>query len=209
MSIRVERARSARHAAQKQKRALALLGLAMGKPNCCFENSTHAVWAHPDRLRFVEGFYIHNDFLCHHAWVIDKLTGTRHELTIRNQDPDAVYIGKEFTRAELKDPYGDLIEHPKLWAPQLTLQDQFAMLTAAGYDVELGTHLWDHEKNEMVDFGPIVDMSKVDTYEPDSFNDLNLEMGIDLDGEETQQWEYEWRIKETTNAETRGAAAVA
>ena len=47
------------------------LKLPMGEPNRCFYNATSAVWAHPDRLVYVEGFNINEDHLTHHAWVLN------------------------------------------------------------------------------------------------------------------------------------------
>lgn len=79
------------------------LKLAMGEPNRCFYNATCALWAHPNRLVYVEGFYINEYHFTHHAWVLDKLTGTRHELSFQDRDPHDVYIGKEFTQDEMID----------------------------------------------------------------------------------------------------------
>jgi hypothetical protein len=56
-------------------------------PNRCFYNATRAVWAHPDRLVYVEGFYINEYHITHHAWALDKLTDTRHELSFQHRDP--------------------------------------------------------------------------------------------------------------------------
>src|SRR5438034_8311256 len=74
------------------------LKLAMGEPNRCFYNATCAVWAHPDRLVYVERFYIDEYHITHHAWVLDKLTCTRHELSFQDGDPHDVYIGRNLRK---------------------------------------------------------------------------------------------------------------
>jgi hypothetical protein len=59
---------------------------------------------------YVEGFIIvrQPDLLTHHAWVRDRQTGERHEVTIKDgdADPDSVYIGRELTKEELRIPDG-------------------------------------------------------------------------------------------------------
>ncbi len=47
-----EREQQARRTANQTPKPLKL---AMGEPNRCFYNATCAVWAHPDRLVYVEG----------------------------------------------------------------------------------------------------------------------------------------------------------
>jgi hypothetical protein len=92
-----ERERQSRRAGyQSTKR----LKLAMGAPNRCFYNATSAVWTH-------------------HAWVLDKLTGTRHELSFR-EDPRDVYIGKEFTKDEMIDRSDELLDGHESWMNMLT-----------------------------------------------------------------------------------------
>jgi hypothetical protein len=200
---RNERERVARRKAYKQEQALKI-ALKLGELNGCFKNSTKAVFACPDRLKYVEGFVVGTcsccggyTYLTHHAWVVDKVTGKRHELTIRNPDPDDKYIGKEFERDELTDPFDCPIEHFELWCPQLMLQEQLDMLQAAGYDVELQTDHWNEAAREVDDCGDVVDMSTIDL--TDRFADYALE---DKRGE---GWRYSWRLKE---AQTMVAEAV-
>jgi hypothetical protein len=95
-----------------ENQAIEPLTLAMGEPNRCFYNAARAVWAHPDRLVYVEGFYMNEYHLTHHAWVLDKLTGTRHELSF-GDDPNDVYIGKEFTKDEMLDSCDALFDGPE------------------------------------------------------------------------------------------------
>jgi hypothetical protein len=105
---RCERERLARKAAYQAERPLVL---PMGEPHNCFMNSIMAVVKYPARLKYCEGFYIlpipevDKDYVVfqHHAWVVDKVTGQRHELTIRQLVPDCKYVGKVF----------DLSDHPK------------------------------------------------------------------------------------------------
>lgn len=156
-----------------------LLKLAMGEPNRCFYNATRAVWAHPDRLVYVEGFYINEYHLTPHAWVLDKLTITRHELSFRDQDPNAVYIGQAFTKFEMEDTYD--VWEPDEWKNLLTLQQQFEMLTAAGYDVELTLQRGVAETDWLVEYGDIVDPSGVDLTEGGGLED---------------GWEYSWRRRD-------------
>ena len=137
--------RDFQHQLQRQRKLLIELGLEMGQPNHCFANATACVWLRPDRLKYVEGFVIHRCGCCqdmnfiHHAWVVDKLTGTRLEITITNPVFDAVYLGREFTRDELT-AFDEPMERSEDWESQLTLQMQFDMLVGAGHDVELCTY---------------------------------------------------------------------
>jgi hypothetical protein len=156
------------------------LKLAMGEPNRCFYNATRAVWAHPDRLVYVEGFYINEYHLTHHAWVLDKLTGTRHELSFQHPDPHHdVYVGKEFTQDEMIDRNEELFDGPENWMDLLTLQEQFEILTQAGYDVELTKCRCVAETGWLAEYGDIVELSSID---------LALGGGTSEDG-----WEYRWR----------------
>jgi hypothetical protein len=104
------------------------LKLAMGEPNRCFYNATRAFWAHPDRLVYVEGFYINEYHLTPHAWALDKLTGTRHELSFR-EDLHDVYIGKEFSKDEMLDRSDGLFDGPEYSAQ--TVSDSFCTLESA------------------------------------------------------------------------------
>ena len=51
--------------------------LRMGEPHQCFYNSMKAVFACPERLKYVEGFVINECECCgtcfiHHGWVVNK-----------------------------------------------------------------------------------------------------------------------------------------
>jgi hypothetical protein len=163
------------------------LKLPMGEPNRCFYNATRAVWTHPDRLVYVEGFYINEYHLTHHAWVLDKLTGTRHELSF-GDDPRHVYIGKEFTKDEMIDLSDELLEGPENWINLLTLQEQFEILTQAGYDVELAQYRCVEETEWLVEYGDVVDPSSID-----------MTLG---GGDYDEGWGYGWRRR---NAERNPA----
>lgn len=117
------------------------LVLPMGEPGMCFQNSIALVLANPKRLLYVQGFYICEDGngtqFINHAWVKDMVTGERHEVTIRDVEPDARYVGKEFAADELWVP------SPGLFIQQLTLEQEEAMLTAAGYKVALSKEFFD------------------------------------------------------------------
>ena len=172
-----EREQQARGA---ENQATEPLKLPMGEPNRCFYNATCAVWAHPDRLVYVEGFYINEFHITHHAWVLDKLTGTRHELSFQHRDPHLdVYIGKEFTQDEMIDLNEELFDGPENWMNLLTLQEQFEMLTQAGYDVELTEYRCVAETEWLVEYGDVVDPSSID---------MTLGGGPNDDG-----WDYGWR----------------
>jgi hypothetical protein len=96
------------------KQAAKPLNLAMGEPNRCFYNATRAVGEHPDRLVYVEGFYVNEYHITHHASVLDKLTGARHELSFRER-PHDVFIGKESTKYEMIDLDEGLFDGLENW----------------------------------------------------------------------------------------------
>jgi hypothetical protein len=207
MKTEYKERRAAKHDADRLKKALV-----MGKPNSCFENATRAVLKFPERLLYVEGFVLSadKDSFTHHAWVKDKLTGGRHEITPSINEADHVYIGKEFTKdemvifrgqAELEEPM-----HPDnfnlTWAypgdtfPQLTKADELELLTGAGYDLELLAVLNDWKEVEVVNPANI-DMSHIGA-------DYELQVAKGTEDEPAewtreggqQNWHYEWRIKE-------------
>jgi len=196
---RNERERLARCKAYKQEQALRS-ALRMGEPNRCFKNSMTAVFACPERLRYVEGFVIHececgcrSPFI-HHAWVVDNVTGQRHEVTPHHENNDK-YVGKEFEKDKLINPFvveddgtPVLIESPDWWEPQLSLQEQLDILTAAGYDVELRTKRWNEAARETDDWGDVLDISAIDLSDRCAGYALEEECG---DG-----WEYEWWLKD-------------
>ena len=93
---------------------------------------------------------------------LDKLTGTRHELSFQDRDPHDVYIGKEFTKDVMIDRSDELLDGPENWMNLLTLQEQFEMLTQAGYDVELTEYRCVAETEWLVEYGDIVDPSSID-----------------------------------------------
>jgi hypothetical protein len=160
--------------------AIESLTLPMGEPNRCFYNATRAVWAHPDRLVYVEGFYINEYHLTHHAWVLDKLTGTRHELSFQHHDSHYdVYIGKEFTQDEMIDRTDELLDGPENWMNLLTLQEQFELLTQAGYDVELIEYRCVEETEWLAEYADIIDLRSID---------MTSSCVPDNDG-----WDCEWR----------------
>lgn len=126
----------------------------------------------------VEGFHIDEYHLTHHAWVVEKLTGTRHELSFRDH-PNCVYIGKEFTQDEMIDRSDELLDGPESWMNMLALQEQFEILTQAGYDVELTKCRRVAETEWLVEYGDIVDPSSID---------MILGGGLSEGG-----WEVGWR----------------
>jgi hypothetical protein len=169
-----EREQQARRTANQMTKPLKL---AMGEPNRCLYNATRAVWAHPDRLVYVEGFYVNEYHLTQHAWVLDKLTGTRHELSFQHHD---VYVGKEFTQDEMIDRNEELFDGgPRELDGSADLQGQFEILTQAGYDVELARYRCVEETEWLVEYGDIVDPSSTD---------MTLGGGDDDEG-----WGYGWR----------------
>jgi hypothetical protein len=88
-----------------------------------------------------------------------------------------VYIGKEFTKDEMIDARTDeLLDGPESWMNMLTLQEQFEMLTQAGYDVELTRCRCVSETRWLMEYADIVDPSSID---------LTLGGGLGEDG-----WDY-------------------
>jgi hypothetical protein len=177
------------------------LMLPKGRPHCCFENAMTLVLANPKRLTYVEGFYIYGSILgvtfIHHGWVVNKLTGTRHEVTMGDVHPDAVYIGKAFTA------------NPDRW-PLLTMQQQYDLLTAAGYDVVLFAERWVNQ--ETPEFGcdacVEVDMNAIDmTLNAEEAGFELMEEGhLDLmegQGERGVDWHYEWRCPHNPESSRR------
>lgn len=183
--------RKAKHAAQKAKP----LNLPLGEPYRCCHNSMCAVWRHSDRLRYVEGFVTNGcDYrFIHHSWVVDIRTGMRRELTFRDQDPNAVYIGKEFTKADLKDRNGEPLDSPENYCEQLTLQDQYDLLTTAGYSIVLMACFEDDKCNEVT--WDSVDMDSIDLTDPYINFKLNAEKGFDLRSGDGWEWTYRWMDK--------------
>jgi hypothetical protein len=117
----------------------------------------------------------------------EQVTGKRHELTIRRNPADDKYVGKEFEKDDLTDPFEHPIESPEWWEPQLSLQEQYDMLTAAGYDIELRTERWNDATKEADDWDS-ADMATVD------LNDRWANYAL----EETrgEGWGYQWCLKE-------------
>jgi hypothetical protein len=179
-----ERDRIAKRDAKKNEE----LVLPMGRPNNCYENAMAAVIANPKRLLYVEGFYItEGSNFIHHGWVKDRATGKRHEVTISDADPDAVYIGKEFKRDELYSPFeGSTIESADEWAHQLTIQDEYDMLSGAGYDVSLSRKLLPEDGTPEVYNVPLdsIDMS---------LNEEALSYKFKLPS--MNGWELQWELK--------------
>jgi hypothetical protein len=94
-------------------------------------------------------------------------------------DPYAVYIGKEFTKDEMIDRNEELFDGPENWMDLLTLQEQFEILTQAGYDVELTRCRCVAETGWLMEYGDIVDPSSID-----------LTLG---GGHDDEDWGYRWR----------------
>jgi hypothetical protein len=167
--------------------------LRMGEPHQCFYNSMKAVFACPERLQYVEGFVI-SEYECRsihfidHGWVVDKVTGQRHELTLGRNTADDKYVGKEFEKDDLTDPFEHPIESPEWWEPQLSLQQQYDMLKAAGYDIELWTRHWNDATKEVDEWGDVVDTTTIDLKARCVNYDLAEACG--------EGWEYEWCLKE-------------
>jgi hypothetical protein len=190
--------------------------LRLGAPNKCFYNSMKAVWKLPQRLKYVEGFEIaeseHEGVryarFNHHARVLDTVTGVIHEVTPRHED--CKYVYKEYWRHELtafEGLFEDLIESPEEWEPQLSLQEQYDMLKAAGYDIELRQvhNIYDKVTYDTIEYDerscPLTDENRS---RKSSF-DCTVEQ---LEGETWEQfyqratyWEHEWRLKEAEEAQ--------
>jgi hypothetical protein len=204
MKTEYKQRRAAKHDAARLKKALV-----MGLPQECFKNAMTAVLKFPERLLYVEGFIIPKDCttepgytFIHHAWVKDKITGERHELTPSVEDPEnEVYIGKEFTRDQLQ-VFEEPIEHPDERSVQLTKADELELLTVAGYDVELWAVYKDWELIDptTIDMSLVSDCADYELQEAKGTghepSDLTLEGGY-------QNWHYEWSIREPTCKRTQ------
>jgi hypothetical protein len=138
----------------------------------------------------------------HHAWVKDKITGKRHEVTrLVTPSKGDVFIGKEFT--ELRNLGGKPITSAKEWATQLTMAAQLELLTE--YEVGL-----------LAVYGNMDD----DDYD-EEYADPNLDMSLTCDwadyilmkakGTERKpsgftrktghkNWHYEWHIWDSKSA---------
>jgi hypothetical protein len=78
---------------------------------------------------------------------------------------------KEFTKDEMIDRNDELLDGPEKWMNRLTLQEQFEILTQAGYDVELAQYRCAQETEWLVEYGDIIDLSSIDmtfSYIPDN-----------------------------------------
>src|ERR1700726_2315185 len=73
-----------------------------------------------------------------------------------------VYIGNEFTQDEMIDRNEELFDGPENWMDLLTLQEQFEILTHAGYDVELAQYRCVEETEWLVEYGDIIDPRSID-----------------------------------------------
>jgi hypothetical protein len=190
------------------------LTLPMGEPHQCFKNATAAVLKYPNRLLYVEGFIgpgpKDSDYMVpgyaffHHAWCVDKVTGKRHEVSPIGDDH--IYIGKEFTRDELRvfrghpDFVGDeTIDSPDEWTAQLTMAEQLELLTGAGYEVELLAMY-----NNGDDGIEVVDPATIDMSTNVNFAECRL---MESKGTENDpsgfspktgwpNWHYQWVIKD-------------
>jgi hypothetical protein len=199
----------------------------MGEPHCCFKNAMTAVLKYPNRLLYVEGFIgpgpKDSDYMVpgyafiHHAWVKDKITGKRHEVSPIGDPEGAVYIGKEITRDELRvfrghpDFVGDeTIDSPDEWTAQLTMAEQLELLTGAGYEVELLAMY-----NNGDDGIEVVDPATIDMSQNCNCADIEL---MESKGTENDpsgyspktgwpNWHYQWVIKDKEPAAVEGQAA--
>ena len=216
-------ARSTVAALTLPKLTLPKLILPKGEPQRCFYNSMCAVWKHPDRLVYVEGFVIDrfdndNAHFNHHAWVKDRVTGTQHELTIRDKGtPDfSTYTGIEFTKEQLLDPWEDPLESPAYWTPQLTIGQQQRLLQDAGYDVvlwkihdEFECEMCSHERWDDCPAFSIAGWGEPLPFDPDTRNEdlhntLN-EVEYDKGNFEHPLWTYTWRTKESLREDAPNA----
>jgi hypothetical protein len=105
-------------------------------------------------LSYDEGFLVNKNQFTHHAWVLNRISGTHHELTLRDLDPDARYLGQAFAKDELR-VFGKPMSEPDGWARQLNLKSQFALLTGSGYDGELSRYLWSDENDEVAEVSSV------------------------------------------------------
>jgi hypothetical protein len=78
--------------------------------------------------------------------------------SFQDRDPHDVYIGMEFTKDEMLDRCDGL----EYWMNLLTLQEQFEILTQAGYDVELAQYRCVEETEWQVEYGEIIDLRSID-----------------------------------------------
>jgi hypothetical protein len=223
-ALDARRTRDAEQAAAKaalvaRQARLDELGVKMGRVGGCFGNAMACVIQRPDRLVYVEGFYIHGCKCCndmtfiHHGWIKDTVTSEQHEVTIRDVDADAVYVGKEFTRDELYSPYEDArIESADMWTQQLTVQQEHDMLVAAGYDVKLTRELFTNYKTkkfDVTDWADVpldsIDMT-LNSADASYVFEAKYPSGHD-DG--CNGWRLIWRLREAATHETDAMAATA